>query len=228
MSDSPEVFTSRRERREAERGLAPIFEAESEKIPSTPETSPATSAYSPTLPATPVVDNSGFEIQQSMPDSYRRQDPAAVLSRESFLEPASPLSFESATNLGTEPVSASIVINHVPDLENNVMVIPETGDFLRTGSIELPKLDTSTGGVSKILEGQAADEAIVEDSLNSFVSSVAPLRAAGLAKSRSRAVEVALTSRSGQGQVYAVMSSAVLMITVGALVVAAYLLGIFE
>ena len=226
MSEPQEVFTSRRERREAERSSNLRPETFSDLTQDSAEVIPASgqkTEYPPT-----AVDTSGFEIQQTMPQSYRTRREELGSNRETFLEPTGPLSFESATNLGTEPISASIVINHVPDLENNVMVIPETGDFLRTGSIELPKLDTSTGGVSMIMEGQAADEAIVEDSLNSFVSSVAPLRATGLAKSRSKAVEVALTSRSGQGHVYAVMSTAVLMITVGALVVAAFLLGIFE
>jgi hypothetical protein len=228
MSDAPEVFTSRRERREAEKGLSPKVHSEENAPAEKPENVYETQTYSPPPSISPTISTTGSDIQQTTPESYKRQDQSAARVNESYLEPASPLSFESATNLGTEPISASIVINHVPDLENNVMIIPETGDFLRTGSIELPKLDTSTGGVSMILEGQAADEAIVEDSLNSFVSSVAPLRATGLAKSRSRNVEVALTSRSGQGHIYAVMSTAVLMITVGALVVAAYLLGIFN
>ncbi len=146
---------------------------------------------------------------------------------ETFLEKVPELSLESITNLGTEPISASIVVHHVPDIENNVISIPGTGDFLRTGAIELPR-DTSSGGISMILQGQAADEALVQDSLNSFVSSVPPVRATGLAKKRSKNVEIALNSRSGKGQVFLVVTTAVLMITVGALVVAAYLLGMFK
>lgn len=146
---------------------------------------------------------------------------------EIFLEPVRPADFGSTSNLGAEPISASIIISSVPDLENNQIIISESGGILRTGSIELPKIDPSTGSIAIISAGEEADEAINEDSLNSFVSSVAPLRAAGIAKNRAKTVEVTLVTRKGQGQVYAVMSTAVLMITVGALVVAAFLLDIF-
>jgi hypothetical protein len=99
---------------------------------------------------------------------------------------------------------------------------------MTTGSIEVPQIDPTTGSIAVITESQQADEAIVEDSLNSFVSSVAPIRAAGIAKTRARTVELTLVTRKGQGQVYAVMSTAVLMITIGALIVAAFMLGIFQ
>lgn len=99
---------------------------------------------------------------------------------------------------------------------------------MTTGSIEVPQIDPTTGSITVITESQQADEAVAEDSLNSFVSSVAPIRAAGIAKTRARTVELTLVSRKGQGQVYAVMSTAVLMITIGALVVAAFMLGIFQ
>jgi hypothetical protein len=99
---------------------------------------------------------------------------------------------------------------------------------MTTGSIEVPQIDPTTGSIAVITESLQADEAIVEDSLNSFVSSVAPIRAAGIAKTRARTVELTLVTRKGQGQVYAVMSTAVLMITIGALIVAAFMLGIFQ
>jgi hypothetical protein len=99
---------------------------------------------------------------------------------------------------------------------------------MTTGSIEVPQIDPTTGSIAVINESQQADEAVVEDSLNSFVSSVAPIRAAGIAKTRARTVELTLVTRKGQGQVYAVMSTAVLMITIGALIVAAFMLGIFQ
>lgn len=145
-----------------------------------------------------------------------------------FLEPVKSADFGSTSNLGAEPVTASIIINTVPDLENSPIVISGTGVVMTTGSIEVPQIDPTTGSIAVITESKQADEAIVEDSLNSFVSSVAPIRAAGIAKTRARTVELTLVTRKGQGQVYAVMSTAVLMITIGALVVAAFMLGIFQ
>lgn len=145
-----------------------------------------------------------------------------------FLEPVKSADFGSTTNLGAEPVTASIIIESVPDLENNQIIIATTGAVMTTGSIEVPPIDPTTGSIAVITDASEADESIVEDSLNSFVSSVAPIRAAGIAKTRAKTVELTLVTRKGQGQVYAVMSTAVLMITVGALVIAAFMLGIFE
>lgn len=145
-----------------------------------------------------------------------------------FLEPVKSADFGSTSNLGAEPITASIIIDNVPDLENTSIVISGTGAVMTTGSIEVPQIDPTTGSIAVIAESLQADEAVVEDSLNSFVSSVAPIRAAGIAKTRAKTVELTLVTRKGQGQVYAVMSTAVLMITIGALIVAAFMLGIFE
>ena len=145
-----------------------------------------------------------------------------------FLEPVKSADFGSTSNLGAEPVTASIIIDTVPDLENSPIVISGTGVVMTTGSIEVPQIDPTTGSIAVINASLQADEALVEDSLNSFVSSVAPIRAAGIAKTRARTVELTLVTRKGQGQVYAVMSTAVLMITIGALIVAAFMLGIFD
>jgi hypothetical protein len=145
-----------------------------------------------------------------------------------FLEPVKSADFGSTSNLGAEPVTASIIIDSVPDLDSSPIVISGTGVVMTTGSIEVPQIDPTTGSIAVISASQEADEAVVEDSLNSFVSSVAPIRAAGIAKTRARTVELTLVTRKGQGQVYAVMSTAVLMITIGALIVAAFMLGIFQ
>lgn len=145
-----------------------------------------------------------------------------------FLEPVKSSDFGSTSNLGTEPVTASIILDRVPDLDNNQVVISGTGVIMTTGSITVSEASPTTGSIAVISASQEADESLVADSLNSFVSSVAPIRAAGIAKTRARTVELTLVSRKGQGQVYAVMSTAVLMITIGALIVAAFMLGIFE
>lgn len=145
-----------------------------------------------------------------------------------FLEPVRGTDFGSTSNLGAEPVTASIIIDRLPELENNQIVITGTGQVMTTGSIEVPKAIHTTGSITVIADSEQADEAIAEDSLNSFVSSVAPIRAAGIAKTRAKTVELTLVTRKGQGQVYAVMSTAVLMITIGSLIVAAFMLGIFD
>ena len=150
----------------------------------------------------------------------------AVAAPDIFLEPVTGTNFGSTANLGIEPVTASIILDSVPDMLAGSIVLSGSGPAVTTGSIQLPTVDPTTGSITVILESEKADEAVAEDSLNSFVSSVAPIRAAGIAKTRAKVVELTLINRKGQGQVYAVMSTVVLMITVGALTVAAFMLGI--
>jgi hypothetical protein len=171
----------------------------------------------------PTASRNQSIFEESTMTSSRR----AVNEPEIFLEPVRPANFGSTSNLGTEPVTASIILDRVPGFESNPIVLTGPGETVTTGSIEIPTAHPTTGTITIINEGEQADEAVVEDSLNSFVSSVAPIRAAGIAKTRSKTVELTLVTRKGQGQVYAVMSTAVLMITVGALIVAAFMLGIF-
>jgi hypothetical protein len=149
-----------------------------------------------------------------------------VATPDIFLEPVTGSNFGSTANLGIEPVTASIILDSVPDMLGGPIVLSGSGPAVTTGSIQVPMVDPTTGSITVILESEKADEAVAEDSLNSFVSSVAPIRAAGIAKTRAKVVELTLINRKGQGQVYAVMSTVVLMITVGALTVAAFMLGI--
>lgn len=151
---------------------------------------------------------------------------SVVASPDIFLEPVTGSNFGSTANLGIEPVTASIILDSVPDMLGGSIVLSGSGPAVTTGSIQIPAVDPTTGSITVILESEKADEAVAEDSLNSFVSSVAPIRAAGIAKTRAKVVELTLINRKGQGQVYAVMSTVVLMITVGALTVAAFMLGI--
>lgn len=153
---------------------------------------------------------------------------SSVREPDIFLEPVKSADFGSTSNLGAEPVTASIIIDSVPDLDSNQIIITSTGAVMTTGSIEVPAIDPTTGSIAVVNDASQADESIIEDSLNSFVSSVAPIRASGIAKTRAKTVELTLVTRKGQGQVYAVMSTAVLMITVGALVIASFMLGIFN
>jgi hypothetical protein len=149
-----------------------------------------------------------------------------IATPDIFLESVNGSNFGSTANLGIEPVTASIILDRVPDMLGGSIVLSGSGPAVTTGSIQRPNVDPTTGSITIILESEQADEAVAEDSLNSFVSSAAPIRAAGIAKTRAKVVELTLINRKGQGQVYAVMSTVVLMISVGALTVAAFMLGI--
>ena len=249
MSDSP-VFQSRRERRAAESNSTP--QPAVEQTPPTQTYEPyipeaeAQTAQTPffepyVVPASePQVARSRRELRdlenlkESAPvdraplfdDHTLTGSVPEVVAPDIFLEPVTGSNFGSTANLGIEPVTASIILDEVPDMLGGSIVLSGSGPVVTTGSIQVPTVDPTTGSITVILESEKADEAIAEDSLNSFVSSVAPIRAAGIAKTRAKVVELTLINRKGQGQVYAVMSTVVLMITVGALTVAAFMLGI--
>ena len=247
MSDSP-TFQSRRERRAAESNLASVITPTSV---TSPENSTNDFFFPETLkeiqpavvpPEQPQVLRSRRELRDleslrqstavvkaPLFDDHTLTGPISQVSTpEIFLDPITDSNFGSSSNLGTEPVSASIILESVPDLLGGEILLSGPGVKVTTGSIQVPSIDPTTGSISIILESQQADEAITEDSMNSFVSSVAPVRAAGIAKTRAKVVEMNLVTRKGQGQVYAVMSTAVLMVTVGALTLAAFMLGVFE
>ena len=222
---------------------APISEAPAYEpyVPSTPVQVAPTPTFEPFVvpPSEPQVAKSRRELRdlENLKDSAAPEKAPLfddhtltgsipqVASPDIFLEPVTGSNFGSTANLGIEPVTASIILDKVPDMLGDSIVLSGSGPAVTTGSIQIPTVDPTTGSITVILESEKADEAVAEDSLNSFVSSVAPIRAAGIAKTRAKVVELTLINRKGQGQVYAVMSTVVLMITVGALTVAAFMLG---
>jgi hypothetical protein len=247
MSDSP-TFQSRRERRAAESNLASVVdpavvaspdnvtnnfffpEVMQESRPSiVPAEQPQVLRSRRELRDLESLRQSSPEVKAPLFDDHTLTGPISLVSTpDIFLDPITDSNFGSSSNLGTEPVTASIILESVPDLLGGEIVLSGPGVKVTTGSIQIPSIDPTTGSISIILESQQADEALTEDSMNSFVSSVAPVRAAGIAKTRAKVVEMNLVTRKGQGQVYAVMSTAVLMVTVGALTLAAFMLGVFE
>ena len=247
MSDSP-TFQSRRERRAAESNPDSVIAPAAVVAPNNSSTDfffpeIAQNSQPALVPADkPQVFKSRRELRDL--DSLRQSVTAVkaplfddhtltgpisqVSTPEIFLDPITASNFGSSSNLGTEPVTASIILESVPDLLGGEILLSGSGAKVTTGSIQVPSIDPTTGSISIILESQQADEALTEDSMNSFVSSVAPVRAAGIAKTRAKVVEMNLVTRKGQGQVYAVMSTAVLMVTVGAVTLAAFMLGVFD
>lgn len=251
MSDSP-TFQSRKERRAAESGQvierSPVeFFAEKQEpqavVQSEPQPVMGVPHYKPFLlsASEPQVaksrrelrdleglkDSAPFEKAPLFDDHTLTGSIPTVRAADIFLESVTGSNFGSTSNLGIEPVTASIILDRMPDMLGDSIVLSGSGPAVTTGSIQIPTVDPTTGSITIILESEKADEALAEDSLNSFVSSVAPIRAAGIAKTRAKVVELTLINRKGQGQIYAVMSTVVLMITVGALTVAAFMLGMF-
>lgn len=136
--------------------------------------------------------------------------------------------FDVSPNLNIEPQTASIIIDNFEPLDAISIAISETGELLKTGSIELPNLSTNTGEIATIMDAAQVDEAIAQDSINGYVSTIAPLRASGVVNTAGKIGIMPTKGSRGQGASYAVLTLSLLMIAVGGLVLAAFMLGFLK
>lgn len=136
--------------------------------------------------------------------------------------------FDVSPNLNIEPQTASIIIDNFEPLDAISIAISETGELLKTGSIELPNLSTNTGEIATIMDAAQVDEAIAQDSINGYVSTIAPLRASGVVNTAGKIGIMPTKSSRGQSASYAVLTLSLLMIAVGGLVLAAFMLGFLK
>ncbi|MEY4310628.1 MAG: hypothetical protein RLZ71_554 [Actinomycetota bacterium] len=139
-------------------------------------------------------------------------------------EESQELEFELSPSLIREPQTNSITIEpNDPLLAGDI--ITDSGEILKTGSIELPIL-TNTGSIPIIVvpEDRSADEALQADFADNYVSSIAPVRASGVMNSRARESVLPIKTRRGESQTVVLAVSMLLSITVGVLVIAAWLL----
>ena len=136
--------------------------------------------------------------------------------------------FDVSPNLNIEPQTASIIIDNFEPLDAISVAISETGELLKTGSIELPNLSTNTGEIATIMDAAQVDEAIAQDSVNGYVSTIAPLRASGVVNTAGKIGIMPTRGSRGQSASYAVLTLSLLMIAVGGLVLAAFMLGFLK
>lgn len=136
--------------------------------------------------------------------------------------------FDVSPNLSIEPQTASIIIDNFEPLDAISIAISETGELLKTGSIELPNLSTNTGEIATIMDAAQVDEAIAQDSINGYVSTIAPLRASGVVNTAGKIGIMPTKGSRGQSASYAVLTLSLLMIAVGGLVLAAFMLGFLK
>jgi hypothetical protein len=136
--------------------------------------------------------------------------------------------FSVSPNLTLEPQTASIIIDNFQPLEHSAIVISETGEMLKTGSISLPNLSPNTGEISTILDAEMVDEATALDSVTGYVSTIAPVRASGVVNSSGK-IGIMPSKRSrGEGGGYTALTISIVSITIGGLVIGAFMLGILK
>lgn len=135
--------------------------------------------------------------------------------------------FNVSPNLVTEISTSTIILENVASVDD-LGAINENGEWLKTGSIELPPISTNTGEIATVLDAAETDEAIQADSISGYVSTIAPLRASGVVNTAGKIGIMPAKLAKGQNQVYLVVAVSVIMVTVGGLVLAAFMLGFFK
>lgn len=133
--------------------------------------------------------------------------------------------FEISPSLTHEPQTNSIVLDTIPDVLTSSETFSDAGEILITGSIELPTL---TVEVPLVNESPEADSADALDSASVTISTVAPVRAPSVINSKAQLGVLPSKRRRSQGQLMAMLTLGLLIITVGTLYVMASILGIIE
>jgi hypothetical protein len=179
----------------------------------------------------PAENSASPVATEAQAETVEIQPPVAAAHDEVLAEAEEPITsgiqlFAVSPNLNIEPQTASIVVVPEDPLANLNLHITETGELLKTGSIELPKLSTNTGEISTIRDAAEVDEAITQDSVTGYVSTIAPLRASGVVNTSGRIAIMPNRLARGQSQIFAVLTASLLMVTVGGLLLAAYMLGL--
>lgn len=247
-----EQFASRRSLRDAENLSAPVVASNPQPVqiattgvinPYAPKISHS-EAVTPNIPEAPALQTTA--PQEPVPQAPAPQTPAlqtteplasvaaappkhepVLAEAEEAITTEFPI-FSVSPNLTLEPQTASIIIDNFQPLENSAIVISETGEMLRTGSISLPNLSTNTGEISTILDAEQVDEASALDSVTGYVSTIAPIRASGVVNSSGKIGIMPAKRAKGEGGGYTALTIAIVSITIGGLVLGAFMLGILK
>ena len=205
--------------------------------PSAPVAPAAPIAAQPIAPVTPVAPE--VLVPVSIPE--QRVPVAEMTAPIAELRPLEPVLAEAeeaittefpifsvSPNLTLEPQTASIIIDNFQPLEHSAIVISETGEMLKTGSISLPNLSTNTGEISTILDAEMVDEATALDSVTGYVSTIAPIRASGVVNSSGKIGIMPAKRSRGEGGGYTALTISIVSIAIGGLVIGAFMLGILK
>lgn len=122
--------------------------------------------------------------------------------------------------------TASIVIDELPESKNLSHVL-ETGEILTTGAIDISMLTANTGEIS-ILDAERADASLAVDSTYSNIATIAPIRATQVTSFGSEYGILPKKLRRGEGQLYVALTVSIALVATGALVLAGYMLDLFN
>jgi len=180
------------------------------------------------VPAAPIaVEPVALDAEMPAPIAEPRPLEPVLAEAEEAITTEFPI-FSVSPNLTLEPQTASIIIDNFQPLEHSAIVISETGEMLKTGSISLPNLSTNTGEISTILDAEMVDEATALDSVTGYVSTIAPIRASGVVNSSGKIGIMPAKRSRKEGGGYTALTISIVSIAIGGLVIGAFMLGILK
>lgn len=174
-----------------------------------------------------------YEVELPFTSDLAEQVPVEAEEQPLLVEPISYNNNEALFNLSpgllVEPTTNSIVIDQVQDLTNYTATVSETGEILTTGAIQLPiltNIDTETGEIAVINEASVLDEAIALDNATGFINTIAPMRVTGIVNAAKKFHVIPTNLKRGKNHPYLVLTAAIVMVAIGGLTIAAFMLKI--
>jgi hypothetical protein len=179
------------------------------------------------MPVEPIdEDTLGFSDLAKSTISEPASRSAEFIPAVADLENDEELDFPTA--LFKEPQTNSITIAQVPDALTSD-IVTESGETLKTGAIDLPLLN-NTGSIPIItVVPETIDEAAINaDMGDPTTAGIPPIRAGSVMNSSAKVGVLPIKNRRSEGQVILLATSSILLVTLGAGVLALYMLEIIS
>ena len=132
------------------------------------------------------------------------------------------------TTLFKEPQTNSITIPEIPDALTTT-IVTDSGEVLKTGAIDIPLLN-NTGSIPIITDTVETidEEAISADMGNETTGGIPPIRARSVMNSNARVGVLPIKNRRSEGQTVLLATTSILLVTMGAGILALYMLEIIK
>lgn len=196
-----------------------------------PSVAPAAVAPAPGEPVfeTPALDSYTDETHTFIPFEQKIETAAIeivptvqpILSFDTIIDEETEEEDLFPTNLFKEPQTNSIQVAEIPDALS-ADIVTESGEVLKTGAIDMPIL-TNTGSIA-IITGPVEridEDAIIADMGDETTSGIPPIRSGSVMNSSAKVGVMPIKNRRSEGQTVLLATTSILLVTLGALVIAA-------
>jgi hypothetical protein len=133
---------------------------------------------------------------------------------------------EFSASLFKEPQTNSITVTEVPDALT-ADIVTESGEILKTGAIDMPILN-NTGSIPiiTIVPDEVDEEAISADMGDETTGGIPPIRSGSVMNSSARVGVLPIKNRRSEGQTILLATTSILLVALGAGLIAANWLGL--